>query len=400
MTARGDALVSVRALAMLSVVAGHAALSFLETPIGWAVRDRARWLGADAAVWTIRQFAMPTFFFIGGIAAAALWQRLGARGFVVHRARRLLLPLAVSLVPVSLAMSALWDAGRAQVGRDAGADAVPQHEASSMPITLAHLWFLYYLLGLTALAVVIALVVRTRPRWLARLAAQPAALLVLLTVPPWLGRIAVGGLQVDTPLGFVPDLASVVTYGAFFAGGWWWPARGEAAAALARWTPAFLAIIAVATAAVTPALLDSRSGAAPSVAVTGAAVVDAAALVLVLVGGAHRWLATPPRWLAWLAADNLWLYIVHLPVVVALQLGAAWTGGPGPLEYLAIIAVALAVSIPLARGLAFVAPRGHTAHREQRAAHHDLGDEARDAERDHRDHRVGATDQIAEERGG
>ena len=61
--------------------------------------------------------------------------------------------------------------------------------------------------------------------------------------------------------------------------------------------------------------------------------------------------AHPRKDLGRCADDSLWIYVAHLPLVVLLQLGAAQLAAPGPLEYLAIAAIALAGSALLARGL-------------------------------------------------
>jgi len=44
---RAAGLDAARAIAMMLVVATHAALSFMVTPIGWAIQDRSRYLGVD-----------------------------------------------------------------------------------------------------------------------------------------------------------------------------------------------------------------------------------------------------------------------------------------------------------------------------------------------------------------
>src|SRR5690606_3691416 len=100
---------AARAAAMIAVVAGHAAISFMETPIGWAIQDRSRHLGVDLGIWIVRAFAMPGFFWLSGYFARAVYAHGGAAGFVRHRLARVLAPLAVALIPCSLALDALWD---------------------------------------------------------------------------------------------------------------------------------------------------------------------------------------------------------------------------------------------------------------------------------------------------
>lgn len=356
MTARRDpGVAATRGLAILGVIAAHAALSYLDTPIGWAVRDSSRWLGADAAVWIARQFLMPTFFLVGGMAAAGLLAVHGPRGYLRHRALRLGVPFAIALVPVSIAINALWDRGRALDGRAAVARAVPQLRGSELPITLAHLWFLYYLLWLSALALIVALALRGRTlatldRAIAAIAARPWSQLVVLPLPAALCLAGGGKLQLDTPLGFAIDPINLVYFGSFFAWGWLVAARPSALPAMARGAPLYLVAAAALIAAVVPTLLTLRDHVdlPPPLTATAAAAIGSWALVLALIGGCQRWLAAPPRFLIRLADASLWIYVAHFPIVIALQLVTSQLVGPGPVEYVAIVTVALAVSLGVA----------------------------------------------------
>src|SRR4051812_26851449 len=122
---RDTGLDAARAIAMLLVVATHGALAFMVTPIGWAIQDRSRHLGVDLYVWIVRAFAMPTFFWLSGYFSRAVMQG-GLRGFVRHRATRILLPLAIALVPISLVLGALWDWGREVGARASVAANIPK----------------------------------------------------------------------------------------------------------------------------------------------------------------------------------------------------------------------------------------------------------------------------------
>src|SRR5574338_1443518 len=116
------------------------------TPIGWAIQDRSQFVGIDLIVWILRAFGMPLFFWLSGFAARALLQRRGLSGYVRDRVLRILVPLVVALLPISLALDVLWDWGRDVGGRIRVADTAPKLEESELPIVLGHLWYLYYLL--------------------------------------------------------------------------------------------------------------------------------------------------------------------------------------------------------------------------------------------------------------
>jgi peptidoglycan/LPS O-acetylase OafA/YrhL len=102
---RHHGLDGARALAMMFVLSGHAMVSFTVTPVGWAIQDRAQFLGVDLYAWVVRAFAMPTFFWLAGYFGRALLDGAGLRAFLRNRVTRILVPLAVMLVPVSYALT-------------------------------------------------------------------------------------------------------------------------------------------------------------------------------------------------------------------------------------------------------------------------------------------------------
>lgn len=335
---RNAGLDAARAIAMMLVVCTHAALSFMVTPIGWAIQDRSRHLGVDLSVWIVRAVAMPTFFWLSGYFSRAVLVRAGVRGFARNRATRILVPLAIALVPCSLVLGALWDWGREVAARAAVAANIPKLQGSELEISLGHLWFLYYLLWLSAAAVAIGAVVRRVPARLPVLA-FPAALTF--------GVLAyLGALHTDTPLGFIPDLPILVYMGAFFGWGWLVHARPDELERYARraWyaaaiAPGFLAVVVV-----TLARGLSVIEAPPLYAIAASAGFSIAVMVWFL-GACVRHLARPHPLLRLASDSSYWCYIVHLPIVVGLQIAVSQLAVPGPLKYAVIVAVTTAACL-------------------------------------------------------
>ena len=92
---------ALRGFAMLLGVVLHAALSFF--PTWWPVQDRGRMPPADewgASVWAIHGFRMPLFFLLSGFFSAMLWRRRGLGALLLHRLRRVALPLAIGMVTI------------------------------------------------------------------------------------------------------------------------------------------------------------------------------------------------------------------------------------------------------------------------------------------------------------
>ncbi len=321
------------------VVATHAAISFMVTPIGWAIQDRSRSLGVDALVWTIRAFIMPLFFWLSGYFARTVYLRGGYRGFIRHRVRRIIAPLALALVPMSIAVEALWRWGAAHAARPEVAAEIPKLEASRLPLTLGHLWYLYYLLIVSAAAIVVVEGSRrTRVRAIDARAIIPVVTAV--TVTP---LVVAGVLQLDTPLGFGLDPGVALYFAAFFAWGWMVHARPvqlERYVSFA-WVSTGAAVLLLAT--IVPTLLataHASGGRAPLYAIlaTGALTV---ALTIAFLGLCVRYARRRHRAIEAAADASYWTYVVHFPLVILLQIALASVPWPGPVKYLVIVGVTL-----------------------------------------------------------
>lgn len=332
--ARHAGLDAARTVGTIFVVATHAALSFMVTPIGWAIQDRSQNLGVDLYVWAMRAFGMPVFFWLSGYASCAILVKRGPKAFLANRLRRIFVPLAIALVPCSLAIDALWDWGREVGQRGVVPDHIPRFSGSELPILLGHLWYLYYLLWMSLVAVVVARVLRTL---------RAPSGLGILVVP---AAISIGALvylralQTDTPLGFIPDVPILVYMAAFFAWGWLVHARPDQ---LARYAEHAWRALAIALALLAIAVTALARGGAPPLYAIIASGLFTIAMIVVFLGLHVRYLSQPSPRLRLASDAAYWTYIVHLPIVVALQIVVARLAVPGVLKYAAILAVTLAI---------------------------------------------------------
>lgn len=339
----------LRAVAMLAVVFGHSLLSFMDTPIGWAIRDTSTWLGADFVVWCVRAFVLPLFFLLSGILAHVVCERDGVGELMKRRTVRLLGPLAIFLVPVSWAMNSMWDWGRELAGRAEVAQAVPQLEASGLPVTLAHLWFLYYLLIISVVAALLFWGVRRLSGRIFGKQPQLSPWLCLILIPALAGVLWwAGKLQLDTPLGFAPNLPVLVFHAVFFL--WGWFVHPNAAQSLRDYAERVVVFGLLALGCLGLALPDLLAGAhggastGPSVlGLLGSAGFSVALTATVLGLGARLMTKANPA-IRVISDSAYWCYIVHLPVVVLLQIGMSQVGLPGPIELLVVFGGAMAVS--------------------------------------------------------
>jgi glucans biosynthesis protein C len=288
---------------MAIVVTAHAAIPYMETPIGWAVQDPARTIAADLYLWIARSMVIPLFFWLAGFLSRVSYESVGSAAFLRGRLVRIGFPLAIALVPCSLAMNALWDWGREVIVREPVPSHVPVLEASTLPVTLGHLWFLYYLLAISLAAPVLARI---------RVRVPPLAAATVALIPP----LAVGKLQVDTPLGFLPDLAMLASMGALFAWGWQVHREQDQLARSARRAWLDVAGAAILLGVLIPALRSGNT--APHVILCsglfGLLLVDAT------IGLCVRYGNRPSRAIRVASDASDIVYVVHLPLLVLAQI--------------------------------------------------------------------------------
>jgi peptidoglycan/LPS O-acetylase OafA/YrhL len=324
MTERHAGLDAARAYAMLLVVTLHAAIPFMATPIGWAIEDSSHHLAVDVFVWLAHAFVMPVFFWLSGLFGRATYDRAGVTGFARSRLVRIAVPLALALVPCSLAMNALWDWAASR----RGVVQVATLHASGLPITLAHLWFLYYLLAVSVVAVAIARV----PRMIALVGAAVAVVTMM---------VASGSSQIDTPLSFAIEPVALVFHAAFFVAGW--HARHLLGLYARLAWPAVVASLGLACASFVA--LAGAIGQPPSVIVRIAIGVLSIASTIGFIGLCLRAGDRPRRWVRFVARASYWSYIVHLPIVVLLQIALVDVPLAWPLKLAAIAIIATLVCL-------------------------------------------------------
>ena len=97
--ARRHDLDALRATAMLLGIALHAGLAYVTFPF-WPVRDVNTSAFFDVMNSALHGFRMPLFFMISGFFTAMLWRKRGLGALIKHRAKRILLPLVVLLIPI------------------------------------------------------------------------------------------------------------------------------------------------------------------------------------------------------------------------------------------------------------------------------------------------------------
>lgn len=314
---------NLRALAMLAGVVFHAALAYspLIHPY-WPPADAGGSPFVDVAAWFLHLFRMPLFFAVAGFFAALLAERRGMAGLFRNRTARVLLPLLVFLMPVLLGMHWLTVRAAATVAHPSPVLAfvhayVGSHGALPLAPGLAHLWFLPYLLLFTVLVWVWRTLAPQRPAWWPALHPVVLPLLGPALLVPALAGTTVPWPAPESPL---PPLWTIAYFGAYFALGYRHFRRPAPIDALQRMSPLLL-VGAIAAYAALPWVAGDPVTGSPLQHVVHAALEAYAGAWMTLwcLLAGKRWLDGASRTMRWLSASSYWVYLVHLPVLFAIQ---------------------------------------------------------------------------------
>jgi len=346
-TERVHALDALRAFALLSGVLLHSTLSYVLPGGAWAVGTTHPAAFPTWLVAYLHAFRLETFFLFAGFFGALVVANRGMGIYLRDRAKRIVLVFIVAIYPMKLLLTALWFAG----GRETGWFRVPPQIASRSSIELAgwsvfheswhgfiltHLWFLYYLGWITGLFVALrwlalrlvtsASVRSAANRLLYRLMASPVGALVLaLAILP---ALALGAPELMYK-SLSPKIPTLVHYGLFFGLGWWLYRNADLLRIFARHCIPLLLLGLGASIIViwvryryagTPWVQDTEL----RLFILFASSLTTAASVLGWLGCFVRYVARPSPAVRYVADGSYWIYVMHLPIVVALQVW--WAG--------------------------------------------------------------------------
>jgi peptidoglycan/LPS O-acetylase OafA/YrhL len=364
---RLHALDAVRGFALIAGIVFHATVSFLPGPAGvplWIVMDSHRSLSLAVLFHLLHTFRMTAFFLIAGFFAHLTFHRRGQQGFIADRLKRIGVPLLVGwpLVFAAVVVVTIWAAIQSAHGHPLP----PPPAYPGFPaFPLTHLWFLYLLLWFYATILVLRAMASRLDRggWLGAAAdrvvgvlignplgivalAAPAAIALYLT-PGWMMWFGV-----PTPdSSLLPNDAASTAYFAAFGCGWLLHRRTDLLEVLRRRWPLNLPIAIACSAAgfAIVGLAPQLTPSAPGLGKLAFAFVYSLAgwsWSFALIGLALRYLSGHSPTRRYLADASYWLYIVHLPLVMALQTWVAPLEWAWPVKF----AVILAVAFPLMLG--------------------------------------------------
>ncbi len=335
-TERLHGLDGLRGAALLLGVVLHATLSFFPAQI-WIVADGQKSVWASGLFFVIHLFRMGSFFLIAGLFGHMMLKRRGVMGFIKDRLVRIAGPLAAFWGPVLAGIVAvlIWNASL--MGLTA-ADAPPPPTYDWTNIPLTHLWFLWVLLWFYAALVIGQAVVAGLDRagrlgrGMDRLAGGligpwgPLVLGAPLALALWFEPKWIAFFGIPTPdAGLVPETPALVGFGLAFGMGVLLDRRRDLLKRMEIWAPVWLGLaLGAGTTALmlsggpTPVLTPMTDPATKAMAAAAFGVATYASMFAV-VGLALRFWSGHSAVRRYLADASYWIYILHLPLVMAAQ---------------------------------------------------------------------------------
>ncbi len=342
---RLDYLDATRAFALVLGIVFHACLSFMPVFMGWAVQDVSTSPLVTMFMTVSHSFRMETFFLLAGFFSHLTFHRKGGGDFVRSRVFRIAVPFVVGWFILRPLVISGWIMGSASLRGDVDVWAGLREgfqTFSTLPTGLfagSHLWFLYYLALITTLTLAARGLLAATGSWkvalvrwadaiVAWLANSPVSLLIL-AVPTAAALWFMGAWGMDTPdRSLWPHLPALSIYGGFFVLGWMLSRQRELISRFARLTPQRWIVAGIGIAAILllgaierdpghPRYVAAHLGYAVGYALT------MWSLVFLTIGVFHKLCPRPNAFVRYVADSSYWMYLIHLPVVVWLQVAVA-----------------------------------------------------------------------------
>ena len=344
-SSRLDYLDATRAFALVLGIVFHASLSFSPIFMGWAVQDISTSPLVGAFMTVSHSFRMETFFLLAGFLGHVTFHRKDAGEFVRSRVLRIVVPFVVGWFILRPLIVSAWIMGSASlrgdydfwVGIQAGFKSLGTLPAGIFAGT--HLWFLYYLAMITGLTLVLRGLVKSTGSWQVAIARRADALvawlansrfsLPALAVPTAVALWFMRYWGMDTPdQSLRPHFPVLAIYGSGFVLGWLLSRQRELVAPFSRLTPERWVFVAVGITAVhflgrIQLDLNHPHHTAAHIAFVVSYALMMWTLVFLTIGIFRKFCAQPRPCIRYVADSSYWLYLVHLPIVVWLQVAVA-----------------------------------------------------------------------------
>jgi glucans biosynthesis protein C len=366
---RLDYLDAVRAFALLLGIVFHASMSFVPFFIGWAVMDISTSSIVTNFMLVSHSFRMELFFLIAGFFSHMTFHRKGASVFITSRLTRIAIPFVVGWLILRPLIISSWVMGGQSMqgevdilnGLKLGFQSLGQLPADFL--TGSHLWFLYYILLTTMITLAARTVTSLAPslqsistKWMDRLInwiTNSRFSWLILSLPTGLCLWNMNIWGMDTPdKSLVPHWPVLIVYGGFFAFGWLMHRQDGLIERFAQLTTGRVALSVVSIGATIGLSGYQANMGHPQIGLIHAAFALSYAmmmwsLVSLSIGLFKRFFDKPSKVVRYIADSSYWLYLIHLPIVVWLQIAFAELSLHWSLKLVAISLLTIGISLVL-----------------------------------------------------
>ena len=342
-------------------------MSFVPFFIGWAVMDISTSSIVSGFVMVSHSFRMELFFLIAGFLSHMTFHRKGAKSFISSRLIRIAIPFVVGWFVLRPLVVASWIMGGESVRgevRILNAFKMGFQSLSELPagiLTGSHLWFLYYLLLITTIVLavrsvagripgvnsvlknktdqIVAGIVNSRFSWI--ILALPTAVCL------W--NMSIWGM--DTPdKSLMPHWPVLITYGGLFLFGW---ILHRSKGLIEKFAQLSLGRLTVCVISICATLMLTRYQSNPGhpqfklmhIGFSFTYAMMMWSLVSQSIGLFKRYFDKPGAVVRYIADASYWIYLVHLPIVVWLQIAFAELEFHWSLKLISISVITVGISI-------------------------------------------------------
>jgi len=366
---RLDYLDAVRSFALILGVIFHSSLSFIPVFIGWAVMDISTSGIVSIFMMIIHSFRMELFFLIAGFFSHMKFHKHGVQALLKSRLVRIILPFIIGWFLLKPLIISCWIMGAESMRGDVNilnglwAGFISLAELPQDLFTGTHLWFLYYLLIISFSVILLRILIGLHKPLYSKLTHWGDSTIFWLSNSPMANFVIVipsaaclwfmDHWGVDTPdKSLIPDIPVSLLYGTFFLFGWLLNRHSslmEKFAAL-TWHKLIIGLIAIVMSTVLSSFQMKFGHAYYLYAKAGFVLSYAVmmwSLVSITIGVCQRLFSRSNSSVRYIADSSYWLYLIHLPIVVWLQIAFAELALHWLLKLVSISAITIFISILL-----------------------------------------------------
>jgi peptidoglycan/LPS O-acetylase OafA/YrhL len=357
---------AVRAFALLLGVVFHASLSFFPSYIGWAVMDISTSEFVSVFMLISHSFRMELFFVIAGFFSCMALSRQPINQYLKSRTIRLGIPLLIGWFILRPLLVSGWVIGGQSMRGDvdiwqgivAGFSDLMQLPSGFLVGT--HLWFLYYLILISALLLILKVAVSSLKmdnllfRHCTKLFASRLSPLILITLAVIITSCSLWFMSswgMDTPdKSLVPHWPTFAVYSLCFGIGWLLFTQQEMFNRLTdlSWTKFTILSLSV-LASIYFVSFQSQYGTSQylwyKINFVFSYAIMMWTLVFFTIAICKRVFINPNAVISYLSGAAYWIYLIHLPIVIYLQIVVAELEVNWLVKWLGVTIVTIIISV-------------------------------------------------------